>query len=111
MELRKSVCDAVDILTTNFKYKLDDKEREKLVMCWHLGLDDIKDNVITKAVPEIIKTCKFMPVPSEFREECIKPPPLELYKREEIEHIQTPEEIEATEKARQRFFDKVKGLK
>ena len=106
MELRKSICDAVDVLTTAFKYKMEEGEREKLIMAWHLGLDDIEDHVIVKETPNVIKNNKFMPVPYDFRGECIKPPPLELYTHKEIENTKTPEEIELTSKARKSFFDK-----
>lgn len=67
MELRKSICEAIEMLMQNFKYILDKKEKKLLVAAWHLGLDDIADDRIVFATQLAIKNLKWFPVPSEIR--------------------------------------------
>ena len=72
MELRESVCNLVDFFIVVYKYPVDEKKKEKLVLAWHMGLEDISDDRIAKAIKKVIKENKYMPTPADFISSCGK---------------------------------------
>lgn len=72
MELRKSICDCLDILIGVYKPNMTEDVKKGFVTGWHIGLEDIPDKKILKFMKKVIKENKFMPTPADFIDVCGK---------------------------------------
>lgn len=111
MEYRPCISAVVDALYNDFSLSPTPEMKKSKIETWHLALEEITDKGIAEGYRRVATDkFKFIPASGIFRDLCVVPPKLELFKHEEIENKQTPEEIEGIKKARNRFFEKMKEI-
>lgn len=50
MELRKSICDAIEMIDLDCSYHLKEKEKQAKITLWHMQLERVSDSSIEKGL-------------------------------------------------------------
>lgn len=112
IEPRQIIFELIDHIAADYIKNITNENKDKKIFLFHLSLTDISDEEIMTGLKTMVDdSSPLAPNAGKFKKGCIRPPRLKIFTPIQIVHDQSPEEMKATEKAKKRFFSRIKGEK
>lgn len=110
IEPRQIIFELIDHIAADYIKNITNENKDRKIFLFHLSLTDMSDEEIMTGLKTMVDDpSPLAPNAGKFKKGCIRPPKLKIFNPIKIEHKQTPDQIKATEEARTKFFDKIKG--
>ena len=110
IEPRQIIFELIDHIAADYIKNITNENKDKKIFLFHLALAEISDEEIMTGLKTMVDDpSPLAPNAGKFKKGCVRPPRLKIFNPVQIENEQTPAEIKATEDARDRFFEKIKG--